>query len=235
MHAKDIKGATVGPNVLEEFSNRRYSDDQTLSHGDMRRVATALDMIGTGKRVLDIGCRDGIVSSLIKERGKNVYGIDISLNAVELTKKKGIEAYHVKEEESFPFENDFFEAVFAGEVIEHVLDTDKFIEEIRRVLSPGGVLVITTPNVATFGRRILLLFGRNPLLETTLRERDAGHIRYFTRGCLKKLLEEHGFEVTRFTSETVNFDGGGRFRSALLARIFPTLGRSLIMKAKKNS
>ena len=60
-----------------------------------------------------------------------------------------------------PFEDGTFDAVFAGEIIEHLVDTGAFVAELRRVLAPGGIAVITTPNLASNNRARLLL-GRYP-------------------------------------------------------------------------
>ena len=223
----------MGESVLEDFSNRRYSDEHELSRADKKRIEIVLKLIGSGNKVLDIGCRDGSISRMIMEKGNTVSGVDVSTNQVSLARENGVEAYHVNADSALPFEDGTFSLVFAGEVIEHVLDTDRFVCEARRVLSPGGKILLTTPNVASFGRRMLLGLGRNPYLENTLRDEDAGHVRYFTKGCLKKLLEWHGFNVIHFASEAVNLDRKERFQSGTLARLFPTIGRSLIMLAEK--
>ena len=51
-----------------------------------------------------------------------------------------------------PFEDARFAAVFAGEIIEHLVDTRRFLDELHRVLRPGGLLVVATPNLASFGK-----------------------------------------------------------------------------------
>ena len=61
-----------------------------------------------------------------------------------------------------PFEDGAFGAVFAGEIIEHLVDTAGFLAELHRVLAPGGVAVITTPNLASFENRVRMLLGRYP-------------------------------------------------------------------------
>lgn len=219
--------------VLEAFSNERYKMPQELSLSDRRRIEIVLKLVGTGEKILDIGSRDGIISRLMMKKGNSVYAADISESAVELARKNGINALHVKAEAPMPFEDGFFSALFAGEVIEHVLDTDKFIAEARRLLKPGGTLIITTPNVASLGRRIVLLLGGNPYLENTLRDYDAGHVRYFTKACLVKLLQDHKFRVKSFTSEAVNLDRGEAMQSRVMAKLFPTLGQSLIIAAER--
>ena len=74
----------------------------------------------------------------------------------------------------------------------------------------------------------------NPLIETTARQRDAGHIRYFTKRTLLKLLEENGFTVTNFLSDVINFTNNGKYYTKLIPKIFPTLGMTLIVRAIKS-
>ena len=92
------------------------------------------------------------------------------------------------------------------------------LNEIRHVLKPGGCCVVTMPNLAAFGRRLLLLIGGNPHIEISFTGDAAGHIRYFIRGTLIELLNKHGFTVDVFQSDVVNFNASGAINSTQLAR-----------------
>jgi hypothetical protein len=77
---------------------------------------------------------------------------------------------------------------------------------------------------------------KNPYFEASFGyppEAHAGHIRFFTKDLLLGYLRFKGFEIIRFTSDVVNFTPSGRIASKLLADLFPTFGRSLIVKAMK--
>jgi SAM-dependent methyltransferase len=126
-----------------------------------------------------------------------------------------------------------FDSVVAGEIIEHIFDTDLFLNNIYKVLKKNGTLILSTPNIASLARRIMLLLGINPLIEVTARRYDAGHIRYFTFKSLKNLLYENDFSIMHFTSDSINFDNKAFFKSKILAEIFPTFGKTLIIKAAK--
>jgi len=217
------------------FHEERFSKEWILpsGHGDNVRIGIVLSLIGKKKRVLDVGCYDGTISKLIMNNDNEVYGVDVSSKGVELAKQKGIKAIVHDVEESLPFPENFFDVVFIGEVIEHVFDTDRFLEEIKRALKVKGYLIITTPNLASLGRRILLLIGKNPLVETRANETASGHIRYFVKHSLYELLESHQFKIDGFTSDAVNFDNSGKHFSTKLAKVFPALGKTLIVKAIK--
>lgn len=216
----------------EEFNKEKYSKEWHPSKTEALRIDPVLKLIGRNKKVLDIGCYEGTISKCIADNNNEVYGIDISESAVKLAKEKGIDARVVDvEEEELPFSDGFFDVVAVAEVIEHIFDTDGFLEKIKRVIKKDGYLVLTTPNLASFGRRLLLLFGKNPLIEVTCDRESAGHTRYFIHDTLATLLRTHGFKVDVFLSDVVNFNARGTLHSTSLARICPALGRTLIIKA----
>jgi 2-polyprenyl-3-methyl-5-hydroxy-6-metoxy-1,4-benzoquinol methylase len=212
------------------FSEKKYGS-WTLGSRDNERVRQIIELIGENKVVLDIGCGIGEIGELLIKNKNKVYGVDISPTAAKKAEKRGL---IVKcgdiEKERIPFKNNYFDIVLAAEVIEHIFDTDEFLKEIRKKLKKKGELIITTPNLATLGRRLLLLLGENPLVETGLTKYSAGHIRYFVKNSLFKLLESHRFKIVHFSSDLVNFTVNGKISSRRLAKIFPTLGRTLIIK-----
>lgn len=216
-----------------DFNEKRYGRLK-LGPGEKERVRQVLDLVGEKKVILDVGCGIGEIGTLLIQNKNKVYGVDISPTAAKRAGKRGLIAKHSDiEKEGIPFRNDYFDVVLVGEVIEHVFDTGQFLEEIRKKLKKRGELVLTTPNLATLGRRLLLLIGRNPLIETELTKYSSGHIRYFIEDNLLALLKSHRFEVSHFSSDIVNFTADGRVNSRWLARLFPSLGRTLIIKAIK--
>jgi 2-polyprenyl-3-methyl-5-hydroxy-6-metoxy-1,4-benzoquinol methylase len=200
---------------------------------DDSRVKVVLPLVGKAGRVLDVGCLDGTIGELFLKLGNEVCGIDASEPALKMARTRGIDARLGNVEERFPFGDAQFDAVFAGEIIEHIFDVDAMLSEIRRVLKPQGVFVVTTPNLAALGRRLMLLLNRNPHIEISFTGDAAGHIRYFVRQTLVDILAKHGFKVDVFCSDVINFNASGSLCSYALARLFPTFGKSLIVRATK--
>lgn len=201
-----------------------------------RRIKIFLNWIGSSKKVLDIGCYDGRDSELILKNNNDVYGVEILHKPAKEAKKRGIK---VKEFDlnmtRWPFRKDFFDVVVAGEIIEHVSSADLFLQNIYRVLKPSGILILSTPNLASLGRRIMLLVGKNPYIEISQLENvngfpAVGHVRYFTKNSLIKLLRAYRFNVLEITSDCFNF---GPIKSVFLAKLFPCLSWRLIVKAEK--
>ncbi len=149
-----------------DFEELRYRDLAIFALGEIK-----------GKKILDIGCGDGLYTlTFLKLGAEFVAGQDISENAVKTAihtcGKEGFQNFSIKEGncENLLFDNDSFDLVFAGDVFEHITFQQKvnFVNEIFRVLKPGGVFVVKTPNksylkAANFYKRLFaLLMLKNP-------------------------------------------------------------------------
>lgn len=213
------------------FSEKKYGS-WTLGFGDDERVRQIVELIGKNRVVLDIGCGIGEIGELLIKNKNKVYGVDISPTAAKKASQRGLIVKCCDiEKERIPFKNNYFDIVLAAEVVEHIFDTDEFLNKVKEKLKKKGELVITTPNLATLGRRLFLLTGKNPLTEIRLTKDSAGHVRYFVKDTLFSLIESHNFKIVHFSSDLVNFTADGRINSRLLARLFPSLGKTLIIKA----
>lgn len=214
-----------------DFNNQNYKNSKNYNNSGSRFKIMA-DLVDSNQGILDLGCGTGDFIKILSKKNKKVEGIEISKKVAQIAQKKGLKIKISDLHTTFPYSKNSFDTVTAGEIIEHIYDTDFFLEEIKRILKPNGFLILSTPNIATLGRRLMLLFGVNPLIETSL-DHSAGHIRYFTKKSLSDLLEKHNFKITKFTSDSINFDQKGKFQSKTLAKIFPTFGARLIIKAVK--
>ena len=216
---------------FDSFNNYYYKNNKNYKKLDQRLKIMA-NLVDKNQKILDLGCGTGTLIKLLTKKNKEVEGIDISKKVVKIGQKKGLKIKVADLHKTFPYPKKHFDTITAGEIIEHIYDTDFFLEEISRVLKPNGYLILSTPNIATLGRRLMLLFGINPLIDTCL-ENSAGHIRYFTKKSLEELLLKHGFKIIIFTSDSINFTNSGKFKSQTLAKLFPKLGARIIIKAIK--
>ncbi len=216
------------------FNEKRYSGAMPTDGPDKTRIDFILNNIpDSNLRILDIGCWDGSYAVRYKKSTNTVYGVEASITAASKSKEKGI----ITESGDF-MENDFFsdvvfDAIVAGEIIEHVFDTDLFLKKIHRLLKPQGRLILTTPNIASLPRRILLLLGKNPLIDNRIVKDTAGHIRYFTFKGVYEILKDNGFEVERSQSDILNFNNQGTCYSTLVPKLYKYFGKTILIVAKK--
>ncbi len=168
-------------------------------------------------RVLDVGCGDGsflanLAAHLDDERISYV-GVDYSEYQLAKAATLPFEFHRCDLGVGIPLPDASVDVVHAAEVIEHLSDPDRLIEECARVLRPGGHLVLTTPNLHAWFNRMLFLAGIQPIFhETSSRStqvgagplrrikrdsRPVGHLRLFNRTALTDLLRREGFRVDR--------------------------------------
>jgi ubiquinone/menaquinone biosynthesis C-methylase UbiE len=141
---------------------------------------------------LDLGCGDGRLTPEL--RARRIVGADVSAVAIgrarQRLEKIDIELVELTPDRALPFPDNSFDLVLCAETIEHVVDVQTFVSEIRRVLIPGGRVAVTTP---AHGRRT----GLSLFLRGFERAFDplSPHLRFFSAASLRGLLEEMGFEV----------------------------------------
>jgi 2-polyprenyl-6-hydroxyphenyl methylase/3-demethylubiquinone-9 3-methyltransferase len=182
-------------------------------------------LVTGGERLLDVGCGDGALTVLVKDKYRKVYGVDISAEAIARAKERGVEAVRVNlNSETLPFEAGYFDTVSCLDVIEHVFDPRVLIREIYRVLRPGGEGFLSTPNIR-FLRFLqsIILAGRFPKTSGDSTLYDGGHIHFFTFKDIELLLQGAGFRVSAkygLTSEKARRQFKWRLLRAVLGQTF---------------
>lgn len=122
-----------------------------------RIIHEILQLQPTGLRALEVGCGGGILTMEIAKLGFETHGLDISENAIQQARyqaeKEGLAIhYQVASALELPFEDQSFDVVFCCDVLEHLPDLDKAIEEIARVTKKGGVFFYDTINRTLFSK-----------------------------------------------------------------------------------
>jgi 2-polyprenyl-3-methyl-5-hydroxy-6-metoxy-1,4-benzoquinol methylase len=139
----------------------------------------------SGERWLDVGCSTGTLLDEVAKAGFHAEGIDISEIAVEEARRRRLNAHRATVEDFAP------EAPYATitgfDVIEHVLDPVSFLTSVHKMLSPGGILALSTPNTNSLFCRLM---GRHWYFYI-----PEQHLFYFNSRNLSTLLERSGFTV----------------------------------------
>jgi ubiquinone/menaquinone biosynthesis C-methylase UbiE len=185
------------------------------------RVTFARANVRAGDRVLDLGCGDGTLTSLLADAAEarsgdsgglvpsaSVVVVDVAEAALRRARARhpALTFALAPIDGALPFDDGSFDVVWSSEVIEHVADTARWLSEIRRVLVPRGRLLLTTPN---HGRLRLAIGGIERYSEPL-----GDHLHLYSARSLRELLTEFGFEV----SELRGAGGPPLLRRLLLAR-----------------
>ncbi|MEK7227472.1 MAG: class I SAM-dependent methyltransferase [Patescibacteria group bacterium] len=167
------------------------------------------NLIGEGKTILDIGCRDGALTKFFL-KGNTVLGVDIDDIALDLASKLGIETMKLDLNGNWSeLKGRKFDVVVAGEVLEHLYYPDQVLEKMKSLLNLGGMLMGSVPNAFSLKNRLRYLLGtkrHTPLSDPT-------HINQFSEIELQAILRRYFKEV--------EIRGLGRYQT--LAKLSPNL------------
>jgi SAM-dependent methyltransferase len=172
----------------------------------------------TDVSILDLGSWDGANLERYAPRGARLTGVEMSRDAAMLALQRSVHIVQADLNRPLPFRNETFHVVTSNQVIEHLYDTDVFLHESYRVLRPGGLIVVSTENLASWHNVFALLLGwqafsltnvshANPGLGNPLAnlrgseplEKGWEHLRIFSYRGMQELLRCHGFTRVRIT------------------------------------
>jgi SAM-dependent methyltransferase len=199
--------------------SRAFFDDLDQYHFEkLHHLLRLVDFDGyRGRRVLDVGCGAGVDLARFAKGGAKVTGIDLALSAIVLARanfeQQGLPArLEVADGEQLPFRDDTFDLVYAHGVVQYTANSERLVDECRRVLRPGGRAVFQVYN------RISWLNALSKLMNVDLEHEDAPVVRKFTMRELRGLLA--GFRDVRIVAE--RFPVRSRLHGGWKGRVFNT-------------
>jgi 2-polyprenyl-3-methyl-5-hydroxy-6-metoxy-1,4-benzoquinol methylase len=167
-----------------------------------------LEKYGVSKKskILDCGCNIGVLGLLLKENNfKNIVGIDIDPKILKISKK--ILKTYKMDCHDLKFKNNEFDVFIALNIIEHLDEPKRFLNEAKRVTKKGGFVILSTPNT-NFIRKTLKKVDKSP-----------GHINFWSFRQFKNLLKMNGLNV-------IEKKGIGRFPTIIFCQTFMVLCRN---------
>jgi len=174
--------------LYEDF--HRKTEKYGFSHHLTTKGKFLNNHIGVGKKVLDLGSRDGVLTEMFS--GSNfVTCLEIDRVAANLCRNRlGLTVIEHDLNYPLPFEKETFDTVVAGDVIEHVLLGQQLVQEVWQVLAHDGIFVGSTPNAFYWNNRIRFFLGCDPheFLDPT-------HVRHFSSNSLTRLLRQQFEQV----------------------------------------
>ena len=180
--------------IVKNYPNITHISKDDLDTNDS--LIKMLAMVGQGKRVIDFGCATGYFAKLLSQQGCEVTGVEINPEAAKVAEQycnRVIIADLDNADLRSIVEDDVFDVVTFGDVLEHLKDPWAFLTSIKDILTPDGYIVASVPNVAHGSVRLALAEGRFEYAELGLL--DSTHIRFFTYDSLHHLFESTGYAI----------------------------------------
>jgi 2-polyprenyl-3-methyl-5-hydroxy-6-metoxy-1,4-benzoquinol methylase len=196
------------PEIDSSVTPREFTVSKQERHHRylMPVILQRLASLPSDARVLDLGCGSGYICGQLASRGYEVAGVDASNSGIAVARAAiphvqfcvdSLQDLSVKDK----LGGGEFDAIVSTEVIEHLYSPAQFLMICRGLLKPSGLLVITTPYHGYLKNLLMALSGK---LERHFQPgSEGGHIRFWSKATLSRVLMDHGFHVT-------HFDGCGR-------------------------
>lgn len=227
------------------FESDLGSADADAVATQSRRAALAPHLPDAVRLVVDLGCGTGVsvralLDGLVDQ--PTVLGIDWGHGRLREARERGlVPICATLDPAALPLRDAGCDLVVFSEVVEHLVETDVAMAEIHRILRPGGVLYLTTPNLAAWFNRLLLSAGRQPVFSEVSTSKVygrpgsqvVGHLRLFTLRALIPFVEAHGFRIVGVGGAPYH-DTPRRAKGVdrLLAKV-PSLAADLVVVARR--
>jgi SAM-dependent methyltransferase len=181
-----------------------YCDSSTLQHLTQPDLLARIKALSPGRRFLEVGCAGGALLNSARELGFTVQGVELSEDASRMARETfGVPVFTGELLEA-GFSDGSFDAVYMGDVIEHLSDPVKTLQEIQRILSSGGLLVLDLPSQTnTLVSRIgFFLYGAVGKRVTA--SLPPYHLFEYRPRSIRFLLRRCGFEIVRLRQTIIS-------------------------------
>jgi SAM-dependent methyltransferase len=189
-------------------SNTGRLADRLIARFELHRTDAVSRLIEGGGHLLDVGSGDARLLAQCAKRFSRLTGVDLADVRVRgaaadvSSRFPNVRFVQADIDTGLPLQAESVDVVTSVAVIGFIFDPLPLLEELRRVLRPGGQLIVEVLNLAYLPRRMALLTGHFPR-HSTAPGWDGGHLHNFTQGALADALDAHGFTVERWSGSGV--------------------------------
>ena len=148
--------------MISKYFSRLYAGAGALNN---KNISDILSSTGPHPHLLDVGCWDGreTLVWVRAAKSKTIFGIEPISTAAKLASQKGILVSEITaDDHKWPFKKNYFDCIVSNQVIEHLTNVDLYFSECSRTLKPGGHLITSTNNLASWHNIVSLLIGWTP-------------------------------------------------------------------------
>ncbi len=189
--------------LYEKYYPRNYSLHIPKKLFLVRKIANYLInsenliyVVKEGKgRLLDIGCGFGDALVFFREKGFECHGIEIDSRAASFCREQGLKVSQQTTLDYLDFPDNYFDVIILAQVIEHIVNPDTLLREIKRILRPDGMVYITTPNFSSYLRPFFRDFWISGWFLPF-------HLHLFSEDSMKKYTGKFGFTVSSIYTKT---------------------------------
>jgi SAM-dependent methyltransferase len=198
--------------LWKRFAARLFDRAMEENIAEIQRLIFMSSANGKRGRLLDLGCWDASTTVRYVPDRVPLFGADISLTAAQRARSIGVRIALSDLNKGFPWANESFDIVSSNQVFEHLCNTDMFLSESYRLLRPGGHLILSTENLASWHNIFALLMGWQAFSLTHVSQKASGignplanlrgsdprepgweHLRIFSYRGLMEVIAAHGF------------------------------------------
>lgn len=199
---KYLYDETYFPPLSTWYAKKRSKDAKLRLNGIERYSSIEI------KKFLDVGCGEGFTITEAEKKGWDTYGLDITDHRIKGAKKDSIKFIN-SDLLGAKLESDFFDAVYLDSVLEHVLNPLEYLNEIKRILRPGGILYIGVPNEDSLFNEFRKLYFR--IISSNISEKikpfqTPYHVIGFNKESLLFIISKVEFKVKKINNFASRFE-----------------------------
>lgn len=162
----------------------------------------------SARKILDVGCGEGVLGKQIKELDDGIEVTGIEKDPVSCNKAEAVlDSVILGDVESLQvsFKENYFDCIIAGDILEHLVDPWKTLENLRHSLKDEGLVISSIPNIRYYKALIRLLCGYWDYADWGIFDRS--HLRFFCLTNIKEMFREAGFEIEHIGRNRVSARG----------------------------
>lgn len=218
---------------LDEYVNGDPFGIESTIDGSFQksRISTTLSILssikgtkGDNLRILDVGCGQGHITNSIKKHNPTaeISGLDVSISAIEYASDqfKGID-FAVGSAYIPPYSPEYFDVIICNNTYEHITDPVLMLMQIRKILKPGGYIIISTPSRYRINNLLRVFIGKRASI-------SKHHITEYSVGQVYEHFRYAGFSMKLITSTPVLGQGGSVFMRIAIHKLLKPLLKSML-------